>query len=105
MEIKKPAVAGTLESSDCQIVIRPNPGNGIDLELESDVKRMFGESILETAKNVLAEFGVTDAAAEIRDKGALDCVIKSRMQCVICRAAETAYDWSREDGKEGGADE
>ena len=26
MEIKKPAVAGTLESSDCQIVIRPNGG-------------------------------------------------------------------------------
>lgn len=104
MEIRKPAVAGTLESSDCQIVIRPNPGNGIDLELESDVKMMFGESILETARKVLAEFDVTDAAVEIRDKGALDCVIKSRMQCAVCRAAETAYDWSREDGKGDGTD-
>ena len=34
MEIKKPAVAGTLESSDCQIVIRPNGGEGIEIELE-----------------------------------------------------------------------
>ena len=41
MEIKKPAVAGTLESSDCQITIRPNPGKGIDIDLESDVKMMF----------------------------------------------------------------
>lgn len=34
MEIKKPAIAGTLESSDCQVTIEP--GNGtIDFELES----------------------------------------------------------------------
>lgn len=105
MEIRKPAVAGTLESSDCQIVIRPNPGNGIDLELESDVKMMFGDSILETARAVLADFGVTDAVVEIRDKGALDCVIRSRMQCAVCRGAETVYDWSREDRKGAREDE
>ena len=99
MEIKKPAVAGTLESSDCQIVIRPNPGGGIDIGLESDVKMMFGESILETINEVLKEFDVTDASVEIRDRGALDCVIRSRMQCAICRGAEEPYDWAKEDGK------
>lgn len=31
MEIKKPAIAGTLESSDCQIMIRPNGGEGTAL--------------------------------------------------------------------------
>lgn len=99
MEIKKPAVAGTLESSDCQITIRPNPGRGIEIDLESDVKVMFGASILETVKKILEEFEVSDADVEIRDKGALDCVIKSRMQCVICRGAEEHYDWSKEDAK------
>lgn len=99
MEIKKPAVAGTLESSDCQIVIRPNPGMGIDIDLESDVAVMFGKSIMETIQNTLAEFEVTDAVVEVKDKGALDCVIKSRMQCVICRAAEERYDWTKEDAK------
>lgn len=99
MEIKKPAVAGTLESSDCQITIRPNPGRGIQIELESIVKTMFGDSILETAENTLKEFGVRDAEVEICDKGALDCVIKARMQCVICRGAEEHYDWSKEDEK------
>lgn len=97
MEIKKPAVAGTLESSDCQIIIRPNPGMGIDIDLESDVAVMFGASIMETIQNTLAEFDVTDAVVEIKDKGALDCVIKSRMQCVICRGAEERYDWTKED--------
>ena len=72
MQIKKPAVTGTLESSDCQIMIRPNPGNGISVDLESDVKVMFGASIVETVKKTLEEFGVSDAEVEIRDKGALN---------------------------------
>ena len=97
MEIKKPAVAGTLESSDCQIMIRPNEGQGIEIDLDSDVKMMFGDSIIHTVKSTLEEFGISDAWVEIRDRGALDCVIKSRMQCVICRGAETQYDWSKED--------
>ncbi|MCI7795095.1 MAG: hypothetical protein MR528_02175 [Lachnospiraceae bacterium] len=63
------------------------------------MKVMFGDSILETVKKTLEEFEVSDADVEIRDKGALDCVIKSRMQCVICRAAEEHYDWSKEDAK------
>ena len=87
MEIKKPAVAGTLESSDCQITIRPNPGNGIDIDLESDVKMMFGESILETVRKTLEEFGVTSAEVEIRDKGALDCTIKARVEGAVFRSA------------------
>ncbi len=99
MEIRKPAVAGTLESSDCQIVIRPNPGNGIEIDLESDVEVMFGASIRETVRRTLQEFGVEEASVEIKDKGALDCVIQSRMQCVICRGAEESYDWTKEDAK------
>lgn len=99
MEIKKPAVAGTLESSDCQIFIRPNLGQGIHIDMESDVAAMFGDSIFETVYKVLENFQVTDADIQIRDKGALDCVIQSRMQCVICRGAEQPYDWSKEDGK------
>ncbi|NBI69457.1 citrate lyase ACP, partial [Pseudoflavonifractor sp. 60] len=37
MELKKPAMAGTLESSDVQITLRPNPGQGIQINLQSDV--------------------------------------------------------------------
>lgn len=99
MEIIKPAAAGTLESSDCHIVVRPNPGRGRVIDLESNVKAMFGDSILETAQRVLDEFEISDACVEIRDKGALDCVIRSRMQCAVCRGADTHYDWSKEDGE------
>lgn len=97
MEIIKAAVCGTLESSDVQITIRPNEGKGIEIDLESVVKLIFGDAILETAGQVLKEFGVADAHITIIDKGALDCVIRSRLQTALLRAAGTRYDWTRED--------
>lgn len=97
MTLKIPAVAGTLESSDVQIAIAPNPGQGIEIDLESDVKAQFGEAIEETVRDVLAEFDISDASVRLLDKGALDCVIRARLRCAICRSAETPYDWTRED--------
>lgn len=99
MTLKIPAVAGTLESSDVQIAIAPNPGRGIQIDLESDVKAQFGEAIEQTVRDVLAEFAITDASVRLLDKGALDCVIRARLRCAVCRSAEEAYDWSREDAK------
>ena len=37
MEIKKPAVAGTLESSDCMVTVEPGRGE-VELDLESAKK-------------------------------------------------------------------
>ena len=92
-------IYGDQETGSSRIVIRPNGGEGIEIELESDVAVMFGDSIRETIQNTLEEFGVKDAYVEIRDKGALDCVIKARMECVICRSAEEKYDWTKEDAR------
>ena len=97
MELKKPAVAGTLESSDVQVTLRPNPGKGIQISLTSDVKALFGQAIEATVRDVLAEFSVSDALVEINDKGALDFAIRARMQCAVCRAAEIRFDWGKED--------
>lgn len=97
MELKKPAMAGTLESSDVQITLYPNPGRGIEIELKSDVKAMFGDAIEATIRAVLAEFDVKDARVEVNDKGALDFAIRARMECAVCRAAEVSFDWGRSD--------
>ncbi len=97
MEIKKGAVAGSLESSDCMVTILPNLGQGITIDLDSDVEAMFGDSIRKTTTEALNELGVTDAKVQIRDRGALDCVIRARVQCVAFRAAGEHYDWARED--------
>lgn len=44
MELKKPAVAGTMESSDIMVMLRPNEGRGIEIDIQSDVKATFGEA-------------------------------------------------------------
>ena len=49
MQIKKAAMAGTLESSDAQVTVEP--GNGtIELSIESSVIHQFGKQIKERRK-------------------------------------------------------
>lgn len=93
MELKKPAMAGTTESSDVMITIRPNTGKGIEIDLQSDVKTIFGDAIEATVRAVLREFDVWNAHVAVVDKGALDFVIRARMQCALCRSAEVRYNW------------
>ena len=84
MEIIKKASAGTLESSDIYVEIEPGNG-GIRLTLDSVVEQQFGQSIRDLVQEVLAEFGVTDANVSIADRGALDCVIRARVETAVMR--------------------
>lgn len=97
MQLKHPAVAGTLESSDVQVTIHPNQGGGVEIHIESIVKAQFGEAILETVEETLRTFGVAEAAVKIIDKGARDWVIRSRVQAAICQGAGCAFDWKGEE--------
>ncbi|MBQ3286443.1 MAG: citrate lyase acyl carrier protein [Firmicutes bacterium] len=93
MELKKPAVAGTVESCDCQVSIFPNPGQGLEVSVESNVKAIFGDSIIESTKDELAKHGVKDAVVQINDKGAFDWIIRARVACAAYRAAEQKFNW------------
>lgn len=97
MMLKKTAAAGSTSSGDILVTIAPNPGGGLEIDLTSKVKLPFGDAIEATARRVLTENGIADARVELQDQGALDCVICARIQCALCRAAETGYDWTRED--------
>jgi len=93
MKLIEIANAGTLESSDIQIIIEPNENGGIVIELESVVKAQFGEQVEDVITNTLKELGVTDAIFA-NDKGAIDPVIKSRVQTAVYRSAKTNdYKW------------
>ena len=96
MELKKPAVAGSLESSDAQITVRPNPECGVEIHIRSDVMTAFGKAIEKVVRDTLDEFGVKDAVVDVQDKGALDFTLKSRMQCAVLRAAGEKFDWTKE---------
>lgn len=88
MEIKTTAVAGTLESSDIQIMIM-NGNNGIEVNLESDAAKAYGEQIKSVIVDTLKSFGLTNAKVKAVDKGALDCVIKARTLAAAQRATKT----------------
>lgn len=88
MEIKKTAIAGTLESSDIQLTISAAT-NGISIDLQSDVKKIFGDQIEGVIKQTLSDMGIAAAKVKAVDKGALDCVIKARTIAAVQRATET----------------
>ena len=84
MEIKKNATAGTMESSDVYVEIEPNAA-GLELELESVVMAQFGQAIRETVQQVLHECGVEKAKVRVVDRGALECVIRARVETAVIR--------------------
>ena len=92
MEFKVRAVAGTLESSDIYIILEPND-NGIELEMESVVMGQYGEDVKRVIMESLKELGVTSGKLLVNDKGAIEPVIKSRIQTVVTRAAQQKYTW------------
>jgi len=91
----EPAHAGTLESSDLFVRVTPIEGEGVEIELESTVYEIYADaikaSILESA-NALKASGIK---IMVQDKGALDYVIKARVQAAILRAyGINEPDWS-----------
>ena len=69
-EIVRVASAGTLESSDVMVTVTPNPGRGVEIELESEVKAAFGAAIEAVACRELELAGVEDCVRfEAADAG------------------------------------
>ncbi len=87
MDILKRASAGTMESSDAYVEIEPSAG-GISIELESVVKGQFGDEITAAVREVLKEQGVDNAAVRVVDRGALECVIRARVETAVLRGKE-----------------
>jgi citrate lyase subunit gamma (acyl carrier protein) len=85
MEIRKAGMAGTLESSDCQVTVEP--GNGkVDFELQSAVINQFGDQIRKVTYDTLKSLDIKDVKIRIVDKGALDCTLKARIEGAVYRA-------------------
>jgi len=96
MIINQRSYAGTLESSDLLVEIVPSATNSLDIEITSSVEKQFGELIKNTVISTLSEMGVQSALVKINDKGALDCVIKARVQAAVIRAtAGSDIVWGR----------
>lgn len=85
MEIKKAAMAGTLESSDAQVTVEPGT-EGIELSIESSVINQYGKQIKKVVLETLDRLDVTSGKVTVVDKGALDCTLKARVECAVYRS-------------------
>lgn len=86
MKINEQVKAGSLESSDLLVVITPlAEGEGVKLQINSIVKKQYGDRIREIVTEVLNESELEDALVLIQDRGALDYAIRSRVETAISR--------------------
>ena len=88
MNIQKSASAGTMESSDVYVQIEPSAS--LEIQVESVVYNQFGQAIREVVTEVLQEQGVEAASVRVIDRGALECVIRARVEAAILRGKENA---------------
>ncbi len=86
-DIIKAAVAGTDEKSDAVISVEPSDC-GIVLQVQSVVMNQFGAAIEASVREVLADMGVTNARVQVSDRGALDCVLRARVETAVLRGME-----------------
>ncbi len=87
MEILQPAMAGSVESND--ILIKVSKADGVNVELESQFKKQYGEDIENVIREVLKENNVTNVLVEANDKGAIDFTIRARVITALKRASVT----------------
>ena len=83
MQIIKNASAGTMESSDVYVEIEP--AAKLQIQLESVVLEQFGDEIRKVVNEVLQEQGVDGANVRVIDRGALECVLRARVETAVLR--------------------
>lgn len=94
MKIIHAAVAGTLESGDVMVRIAPIDTHDIDLQLSSSVEKQFGDAIRATILDVLSRHEIHGVQLIVDDKGALDCVLRARLETLLVRASDVvALPW------------
>lgn len=83
MKIVKNAAAGTMESSDIFICVQPS--EKLEVEIDSVVGDQYGDAISQAVRDVLEEYHVESGKFSVTDRGALDCVIRARVETVLKR--------------------
>jgi len=80
---------GKAVRSDCYVEFELLPSGGQQIDLNSKVKALYGESIIKLSKNILDYFEIQDAHLLIEDSGALEFVLAARIEAAIKQVIET----------------
>jgi citrate lyase subunit beta/citryl-CoA lyase len=79
--------------SDCEITLELKGEGGINIDLVSRVKALYGQSIIQQIKEILNFFGIRDANVNINDSGALPFVIAARLEAAVRQLIDTDLEY------------
>lgn len=79
--------------SDCEITLELTDGGGISIDLKSNVKTLYGESIKKQCIEVLSFFGIGNAHLNINDTGALPFVISARLEAAVKQLVDAQLEY------------
>ena len=82
----KTAQAGTVESMDCLVTVsEAEPGTGIALTLAGSSVARFSRAMEKAVRATLDELKIKDMTLTVQDNGALDLVLKARVEAAVAR--------------------
>ncbi len=74
------ARVGRAEKGDLVVEMERRDSGGLNIQIESSVKSMFGKLIRESVEATLSGLNIRDAAVKVDDNGALNHVIQARVE-------------------------
>jgi citrate lyase subunit beta/citryl-CoA lyase len=81
--------AGPKVRSDCEITLELKERGGIEIDLTSKVKALYGDSITSLCREVLTFFKIRNARMSVTDSGALPFVIAARIEATVRKLKDT----------------
>jgi len=75
--------SGPKVRSDIEVILELRTSGGIELEVRSKVKTMYGRAIDLQCRQLLDYFGIKNAMLAVNDTGALPFVIAARMEAAV----------------------
>jgi len=75
--------------SDCFITFESTTKGGLEIQLDSKVKAIYGNSIISQVNEILSFFEIKNAKIIIEDSGALPFVIAARLEAAIKQVIQT----------------
>ncbi|NIA22739.1 MAG: citrate lyase acyl carrier protein [Proteobacteria bacterium] len=75
--------------SDCFVTLEVTKSNGISIDINSKVGKLFGDSIHKLCEEELSYFGIENAKLTVEDAGALPFVLMARIEAAIKKVIDT----------------
>ncbi len=85
--------AGPKVRSDIEVTLELTKSGGINLNIKSKVKSMYGNAIEKQCRELLRHLGIKNAKMSVADSGALPFVIAARVEAAVRALTGTSSSW------------